>query len=72
MIHSQNFDKIDSFLKSVLNICILGNLIVGWGVQVIKDVVGIVHQIYWFGEVVNVWGSRIHQSKSWYYLGRQN
>ena len=24
--HSQNFDKIDSFLKSVLNICILGNL----------------------------------------------
>ena len=28
---SQNFDKIDSFLKPVLNICILGNLIVGWG-----------------------------------------
>ena len=29
--HSQNFNKIDSFQKPVLNICILGNLIVGWG-----------------------------------------
>ena len=27
--HSQYFDKIDSFLKPVLNSCILGNLIVG-------------------------------------------
>ena len=26
MRHSQNFDKIDRFLKSVLNICIFGNL----------------------------------------------
>ena len=33
--HSQYFNKIDSFLKPVLNICILGNLIVGCGVWVI-------------------------------------
>ena len=31
MRHSQNFDKIDSLLKPVLNIYVLGNLIVGWG-----------------------------------------
>ena len=36
MPHSQNFDKIDSFLKSFLNMCVLGNLIVGWGERVIK------------------------------------
>ena len=30
MCSSQNFDKIDSFVKSVLNIFILRNLIVGW------------------------------------------
>ena len=31
MRHSQIFDKIDSFLKPVLNIFILRNLILGWG-----------------------------------------
>ena len=66
--HSQNFNKIDSFLKPVLNICILGNLIVGWGGWVIKEGAGILHQIFRFGEGVNIWG-RIHQSKSWYSLG---
>ena len=66
---SQNFDKIDSFLNSVLNICILGNLIVGWGVRVIKEGVGTLYQIYRFNGSVNIWGNRIHQSKSWYYLG---
>ena len=66
---SQNFDKIDSFLNSVLNICILGNLIVGWGVRVIKEGVGTLYQIYRFNGGVNIWGNRIHQSKSWYYLG---
>ena len=30
MSHSQNFDRIDCFLKPVLNIFILRNLIVGW------------------------------------------
>ena len=35
--HTQNFDKIDSFLKSVLNICMLRDLIVGWGKRVIKE-----------------------------------
>ena len=65
---SQNFDKIDSFLKPVLNICILGNLIVGWGGWVIKEGAGILHQIFRFSGGVNIWG-RIHQSKSWYSLG---
>ena len=36
MRHSQNFDKIDSLLKPVLNIYVLGNLIVGWGGGLIK------------------------------------
>ena len=46
MRHSQNFDKIDSFLKSALNICILGNKPVGWGERVIKEGVVILHQIF--------------------------
>ena len=61
--HSPNFNKIDSFLKPVLNICILGNLIVGWGGWVIKEVAGILHQIFKFSGGVNIWG-RIHQNKS--------
>ena len=65
---SQNFDEIDSFLKPVLNICILGNLIIGWGGWVIKEGAGILNQIFRFSLGVNVWG-RIHQSKSWYSLG---
>ena len=48
MRHSQSFDKIDSFLKSVLNILIIRNLIVGWGEGVIKESAGILHQIYRF------------------------
>ena len=48
MRHSKSFDKIDSFLKPVLNILILCNLIVGWGEGVIKEGVGILHQIYRF------------------------
>ena len=69
MRHLQNFDKIDSFLKPFLNICILGNLIVGSGEWVIKEGAGILHQIYRFSGGVNTWERRIHQSKSWYYLG---
>ena len=34
-----------------------------------KEGAGILHQIYRFTGGVNSWGSRIHQSKSWYYLG---
>ena len=67
--HFQNFDKIDSFLKLVLNICIIGNLVVGWGEWVIKGGAGIPHQIDRFSRGVNLWGSRAHQGKSWYYLG---
>ena len=68
MRHSPNFDKIDSFLKSVLNIYILGNLIVEWGERVIKEGVGILHQIYRLSGDVDIWGSGIHQIKDWYYL----
>ena len=45
---ANSFYKIDSFLKPVLNILILCNLIVGWGEGVIKEGVGILHQIYRF------------------------
>ena len=69
MRHWQNFAKIDSFLKPFLNICILGNLIVGWGEWVIKEGAGILHQIYRFSGGVNTWEGRIHQSKGWYCLG---
>ena len=69
MCHSQNFDKIDSFLNPVLNICILSSLIVGWGKWVIKEVAGILHQIYRFTGGATIWGSRFHQKKSRYYLG---
>ena len=68
MHNSQNFDKIDGFLKPILNTCILVNLIVGWGEGVIKEGVGIVHQIYIFSGGANTWGSTIHQSKNWYYF----
>ena len=43
MRHLKNFDKIDSFPKPVLNIFILGNLIVVWG---------ILHQIHRFKGVL--------------------
>ena len=56
MCHSHNFDKIDSFLKPVLNIFIFGNLIVEWGEEVIKERAGILHQIYRFKGGVNDWG----------------
>ena len=45
---ANNFDKIDSFLKPVLNILILCNLIVVWVEGVNKEGAGILHQIYRF------------------------
>ena len=48
MRHSPSFDKSDSFLKPVLNILILWNLIVGWGDGVIKEGPSILHQSYTF------------------------
>ena len=69
MHHSQNFDKIDSFLKPALNIFILCNLIVGWGRRLLKRGLVFCIKSIDFGEVLIVAGSRIHQSKSWYYLG---
>ena len=56
MRHSQNFDKVDSFLKSVLKMCILGNLIVGWGEWVVNNGTGILHQIYRFSGGVIIFG----------------
>ena len=66
--HPQNVDKIDSFLTLVLNICILGSLILGLGELVIKEGAGILYQIFRFSGVVYIW-CRIHQCKSWCYLG---
>ena len=45
---ANNFNKINSFLKLILNILILCNLIVGWDEGVIKERAGILHQIYRF------------------------
>ena len=56
MSHSQNFDKVDSFLKSVLKICIFGNLIVGWSDWVVNNGTGILHQIYRFSGGVIIFG----------------
>ena len=54
MRHFQNFCKIDSFLKPVLNILIIGNLIVGWEEEIIKNGAGILHQINRFKGVLIV------------------
>ena len=68
MRHSQNFDRIDSVLKPVLDIFILCNLIVGWGRGSLKR--GLVFWIKYIdsGGVLIGGESRIHRSKSWYYL----
>ena len=69
MRHPQNFDKIDSFLKPVLNIFILRNLNVWLGGRLLKR--GLVFCILStdLGEVLIVGRSTIHEAKSWYYLG---
>ena len=69
MRHSQNFDKINSFRKPVLNIFIVGNLIVGWGEGVLKEGLVFCIKSIELKEVLIIGGNRIHQSKSWYYLG---
>ena len=69
MSHPQTFDKIDSFLKPCFKYFYSRFLILGWGEGFMKEGAGILHQIYRFTGGVNSWGSRIHQSKSWYYLG---
>ena len=48
MRHTQSFDKTNSFLKPVLSILIVCNLIVGWGEGVIQEGAGILHQSYRF------------------------
>ena len=67
--HSQNFGKIDSFSKTVSNIFILRNSIVGWGRVLLKrDMISCIKPTD-LTDVLIVGGSRIHQSESWYYLG---
>ena len=56
MLHFQNFDRINSFLKPVLNILILGNLIVGRDEGIIKEAAGSLHQICVFKGVLVVGG----------------
>ena len=51
MRHSQNVEKIDSFLNSILNI---GNLVVGWGEWIIKEGAVFLYQIYRFSRGVNI------------------
>ena len=46
MCHFQIFDKINSFLKPVLNIFILRDIILVCGEVVTKEKAGILHQIY--------------------------
>ena len=41
-----NFDKINSFLKPVLNILIHRNLILAWREEAIKEKACVLHQIY--------------------------
>ena len=56
MRHSQNFDKIENFLKPVLKIFILRKLTEGWGKRVVKEGARILHQIYSFRGRINGWG----------------
>ena len=57
------------FLKLVLNIFILHNLITGWVRRLLKrGLIFWIKSIDW-GEALIVRGSSIHQSKNWYYLG---
>ena len=56
MRFSQNFDKIDSFPKSFLNILNLRNLIVGRREGVIKEGAGILYQIFKFRKGIKCWG----------------
>ena len=63
MRHSQNFDKIDSFRKLVLNIFVLYNMVLGWGGVLFKKGLVFLVKSVDFGEVLIVTRSSIHQSK---------
>ena len=56
------------FLKPVLNMYVLLNSIVWWGRGVLKRGLVFCIKSIDLGDVLIV-GRRIHQSKSWYYLG---
>ena len=71
MRHYQNFDKIDSFLKPVLNNFNLGSfitIIVIWGRGLLMRGLVLCIKSIDLGDILIVGSSRIHQSKSWYYL----
>ena len=67
--HSQNFDKIYSFLKPDLDIFILHNFILWWGRGLLKKGLVFCIRSIDLGKILIVRGSSIHQSKSQYYLG---
>ena len=68
MRHSKNFDKIGSFLKPILNIIVLRNLIAGWERGLLKRGLAFCIKYIDLEEILKVGESSIHQSKSWYYL----
>ena len=57
------------FLKPVLNMYVLLNSIVWWGRGVLKRGLVFCIKSIDLGDVLIVGRRRIHQSKSWYYLG---
>ena len=65
MRHSQNFDRIDGFLKPDFDIFIFRNLIVGWGRWLLKKGLLFCIRSVDSGEMVIVRGSSIHKSKSY-------
>ena len=64
LCHSQNFDKIDSFLKPILNIFILRNSIVEWRRGLLKRGLASCIKSVNLRKVLIVGGSRVHQSES--------
>ena len=65
MRHYQNFDKVNSFLKPLLNILILRCLFVGWGGEVIRKEAAILHQIYKFRGDANNWREQGSSKQEW-------
>ena len=69
MHHSQNFDKINTFLKPVLNIFIFYILRVQLRRGLSKRELLFCIKSIDTGDVLIFGRRRIHQSKNWYYLG---
>ena len=67
MRHTQSFDKTNSFLKPVLSILIVCNLIVGW--ELFKRGLVFCIKAIDLDEVFKSWGEYDLSSTFWYYLG---